>query len=66
MCHDVGMDQFSQFQFAMLAIWLGIVILALLIAYAVIFFAVRNALRSHARWEYAGGVAGEDRRAIER
>ncbi|MGF3052430.1 hypothetical protein ACQUSY_00425 [Microbacterium sp. YY-03] len=60
------MDPFSQFQLAMFAIWLGLFILGLLIAYGVIYFAVRNALRSHARWEYAGGVAGEDRRAIER
>ena len=59
-----GMD-FGQLQLAFVMMWLGGIILSLFILYTVIFLAVRNALRSHARWEYEGGVAGEDRRAIQ-
>lgn len=68
--HFWGMDSmspmfhFAEAQIAYLLIATGLVILGLLIAYGVIYLAVRNALRSHSRWIHEGGVAAEERRRI--
>lgn len=54
----------SQFGAYSVALLIVTTILSLAVAYAVIYFAVRNALRSHARWEYEGGAAGESQKSI--
>lgn len=50
----------------MLVFSIGAAVLALWITYLVIYFAVRNALRAHARWQSNGGVAAEDSRHLQR
>lgn len=57
---------YQQLQITSTLLVIGASIIGLIITYFVIYFAVRHALRSHARWEYDGGAAGEDGYPVRR